>query len=267
MTVRQEAWLGTPDGLAETYADWRWDLVQQCRGHSVVYRLSREREPDLFLKLAPTNEYPSLPDEAARMRWARGYLPVPEPIGVGVDGSTAWMTTSRLAGSDGTHPDHLRHPERLARTLAAGLRRFHETAPVASCPFDFSLDSALAHARRRLASGLIDPDRDFHAEFRHLTAADAVTFLERARPRSEDLVVCHGDYCPPNIIIGDWQATGFVDLGGLGVADRWWDLAVATWSMTWNLGPGYEELFLSEYGIAPDPERLTYYRLMYDVAC
>lgn len=27
----------------------------------------------------------------------------------------------------------------------------------------------------------------------------------------------------------------------LGVADRWADLAVATWSTTWNYGPGWEE--------------------------
>lgn len=54
-----------------------------------------------------------------------------------------------------------------------------------------------------------------------------------------------------------------MDLGEWGVADRWCDLAVATWSVTWSLGPGYEELFLSEFG-AP-AERAVYYRLLHDL--
>ncbi|WP_443062724.1 phosphotransferase [Streptomyces sp. NBC_00390] len=56
------------------------------------------------------------------------------------------------------------------------------------------------------------------------------------------LVVCHGDACAPNTVVGDdgtW--TGHVDLGTLGAADRWADLAVATWSTQWNYGPGWEE--------------------------
>jgi kanamycin kinase len=79
-------------------------------------------------------------------------------------------------------------------------------------------------------------------------------------------VVCHGDYCLPNILIESGIPTGFLDLGELGVADRWWDLAVATWSVTWNLGPGYEGLFLEEYGVQRDPAREEFYRLLYDVA-
>ena len=49
------------------------------------------------------------------------------------------------------------------------------------------------------------------------------------------------------------------------MADRWWDLAVATWSVTWNLGPGYEALFLEEYGVGRDDRRVAFYRLLYDV--
>jgi kanamycin kinase len=257
--------LEPPARVAEQYADWHWELAWHSAGHSVGYRLSRRDVPDLFLKLAPSDHYPSLPGEAARMRWLHGYLPVPDVVGLGSEEGTDWLVTTRLPGVDGADPEHLAHPERLTRALAAGLRRFHAAAPIEECPFDFRLDAALAHVRGRLACGLIDPERDFHPEFRHLSAAAALQYLELNRP-SEDLVVCHGDYCLPNILLSDWRATGFVDLGELGTADRWWDLAVATWSLTWNLGPGYEDLFLSEYGARLDPDRLTYYRLMYDVA-
>jgi aminoglycoside phosphotransferase len=59
--------------------------------------------------------------------------------------------------------------------------------------------------------------------------------------------------------------SGHVDLGRLGIADRWADLAIATWSAGWNYGPGWERLLLDAYGVEPDPERTRYYRLLWDL--
>ena len=53
--------------------------------------------------------------------------------------------------------------------------------------------------------------------------------------------------------------------GALAVADRWYDLAVATWSVTWNLGAGWEDLFLASYGVARDDQAIAFYRLVYDL--
>jgi kanamycin kinase len=67
------------------------------------------------------------------------------------------------------------------------------------------------------------------------------------------------------VLISDGRVSGCVDLGQLGVADRWWDLAVATWSVTWNLGPRWEDLFLDAYGVRRDPARVAFFRLLYDL--
>ncbi len=108
---------------------------------------------------------------------------------------------------------------------------------------------------------------DLHTEFQHLSPDDAVAELERLRPASEDLVVCHGDYCFPNVLLDDAGAiTGYLDLGELGIADRWWDVAIGAWSTTWNVGPGWEDLFYEAYGIERDDERITFYRLLYALA-
>jgi kanamycin kinase len=45
---------------------------------------------------------------------------------------------------------------------------------------------------------------------------------------------------------------------------RWADLAVAAWSTEWNYGPGYDGLVYVGYGIAPDAERIAYYRRLWD---
>ena len=84
---------------------------------------------------------------------------------------------------------------------------------------------------------------------------------------ADNLVVCHGDACAPNTLLGeDGRWSGHVDLGLLGVADRWADLAVATWSAEWNYGPGWDNLLLNAYGIRPDPDRTRYYRLLWDLS-
>ena len=61
-----------------------------------------------------------------------------------------------------------------------------------------------------------------------------------------------------------WEAAAAVS-GIECTTNRWWDLAVATWSVTWNFGPGYEDLFLSEYGVERDQKRTDFYRLLYDL--
>ena len=43
-------------------------------------------------------------------------------------------------------------------------------------------------------------------------------------------------------------------------ADRWWDLAVATWSTVWNIGPGWEDDFLRAYEIERDDARIAQLR-------
>jgi kanamycin kinase len=121
----------------------------------------------------------------------------------------------------------------------------------------------MAQVRHRVATGLVDPAEDFDEEHQHLDALGALRELERQQPADEDLVVCHGDYRPPNALLTAGRVTGHVDLGELGVADRWWDLGVATRAVTWNYGTGFEALFLAVYdthrpatpGVLPAPLR------------
>jgi aminoglycoside phosphotransferase len=77
-------------------------------------------------------------------------------------------------------------------------------------------------------------------------------------PPIDKLVVCHGDACAPNTLIDDaGNCCGHVDLGDLGVADRWADLAVATLSLGWNYPDGpWDAERSAGYGIQPDPARI-----------
>jgi aminoglycoside phosphotransferase len=82
------------------------------------------------------------------------------------------------------------------------------------------------------------------------------------------LVVCHGDLCVPNVLFDPdtCQVSGVIDTSSLGVADRWVDLAIATRSMTCELNLQYgswaADRYLGRYGIAPDPGKTAFYRLL-----
>lgn len=230
-----------------------------------TWRLTAPDGEVRFVKIGSIDAYPSIRAERDRMVWLAGRLPVPRVLDHGRSDDVEWLLTSRLAGRDATHAELISDPATTVPLLAQGLRALH-AVPADDCPFDFRLDAALDHARRRVEATLVSPLEDLHPEHAGMSPGRALERLERERPVSEDVVLCHGDYCFPNVLIEDQRVVGYLDLGEVGVADRWWDLAVATWSTTWNVGPGWEELFLESYGIQPDQERMAYYRLLYDLA-
>jgi len=140
------------------------------------------------------------------------------------------------------------------------MRRFH-ALPVAECPFDHRLDALIEEARQRTRAGLVD-ETQFDDVRLGRTARDLLDELEQTRPASEDLVVAHGDYCLPNVMIARGRISGFVDLGRAGVSDRHRDLALAARSLIYNHSADWVPLLFEEYGLEPDPQKLEFYQLL-----
>jgi len=162
--------------------------------------------------------------EILRLDWAFDRLKVPRVLGTG----STWLHTRGLPGSSAVDRRWLRDPRTAARAIGAGLRLFHDTLPVDDCPFgppDWVTDAS-------------DVDR---------------------------LVVCHGDACAPNTLIDDaGRCCGHVDLGDLGVADHWADLAVAEWSLRYNYEGDWRAEFFDAYGVAPDQDRMDHYLRLWE---
>jgi kanamycin kinase len=218
-----------------------------------------------FIKWAPEGSPLDLAGEAARLSWARRFHPVPQPLGWGTDIAGSWLVTTALPGDSAVSQRWRAEPAVAVTALGEGLRALHEALPVAECPFSWDASVRIADAHRQAAAGMLDPAA-WDESHRALGLSGALD-LAAAVPPTDQLVVCHGDACAPNTLLatgGHWA--GHVDLGLLGTADRWADLAVATWSTQWNYGPGWERLLLDAYGVRPDPERTRYYRLLWDLS-
>jgi kanamycin kinase len=181
----------------------------------------------------------SLREERERLEWASTFHPVPQVIDhggdeasgyeVGGDEAGEWMLTRAIDAVSAV--TMASDPRAAAVALGEGLRALHDNLPVQGCPFSWSAE---------LRGGI-----------------DA--------PPVEKLVVAHGDACLPNTLVdgrGRWAA--HVDLGRLGLADRWADLAVASISLDWNLGAGWQSEFFAAYGVQRDEERIAYYRALWD---
>ena len=254
-----------PPELDQLAPGWAAVLAWRLVPYLTTWRLTGPDGTVRFAKVATGGDrYPTLRAEAERMVWAAPYLPVPEVVTLEQLGSSTILLTEALPGRDATHAAWRADLPALVRALGRGLRSFHDAVGEEWCPFRFDLARALAHAEERVRTG-DSTGLGFHQEHAHLTPAEALAELEDTAPDDEDLVVCHGDFCPPNALLQEGRVTGYVDLGELGAADRWWDVAVGAWSVGWNFGEELEPLFYESYGVSPDRERIRFFRLLYDL--
>lgn len=215
-----------------------------------------------YAKWAPVGSEVDLAGEAARMRWAGAFATVPRVLEQAADAEGAWLITAAIDGEMAVTDRWKQEPATAVRVIGQALRAFHDALPVAECPFSASAEERVAEAERNAGRRA---DRTPHPDFAGLGQADLLKRVA-AIPPVDKLVVCHGDTCAPNTLLSpDGRFAGHVDLGALGVADRWSDLAIATWSTTWNYGGGWQAPLLEAYGIAPDPERTEYYRMLWEV--
>ena len=254
-----------PAVLSARYVGWHMTPIFPAPETTTVAWLDGPGGRRHFIKVLPADGPVTVRAEVARLRWAAGRgVPVPRLLDWGADAGREWLVTTTIDAVSGIDPDLLAEPAALVAALGRGLRRLHDT-PTADCPFDFSLDVALEQVRQRVEAGLVVPERDFHAVHRGLTPEAALARLIADRPATEELVLSHGDPCFPNYLLADGEVVAYVDLAELGLADRWYDLAVASWSTTWNVGEGFDDAFIEAYGLTPDRARLAYYRLLYDM--
>jgi aminoglycoside phosphotransferase len=232
-------------------------------GHStcLVFQLTNRSNHVLYLKVQSVADGNLLP-EKERLEWLQGKLPVPELIYFDSDNEHQFMLLSEIKGVPSFDRTLRYDIPNLIRELAQGLKTIH-SLDKNCCPFSLSLSERINMVHDRVLSG--SANREYLSlHYPNQTLQELFDEMIRMTPESEELVVCHGDYSMPNIIMLDGRVNGFIDLGQLAVADRYVDLVTVRNTFRYNKLP--EEcftLFTKEYGIQDiDDSKLRFYELL-----
>ena len=185
-----------------------------------------------------------------RILWLAGRVPWSDRAGSGV----------RL-----DHPSARLQPEAIVRAMASVSRVMHGL-DVSSCSFSASVDDLLERATRRVDAGLT-PRGSFAPPYQRYEPVDLLAMCVAVRPDdlevASDLVVTHGSLIPANLSVDDGEVTAVTGGAGLGVGDRYRDLAVTAAALAEVVGPGAVGPFFAEYGIErPDPLKIDFFVLL-----
>ncbi|MGK5497495.1 APH(3'') family aminoglycoside O-phosphotransferase [Streptomyces sp. URMC 125] len=252
------ALLGTGDG--------DWLPVTAGESGAAVFRSA---DATRYAKCVPAADAAALEAERDRAVWLSGQgVPGPRVLDWRSGDAGACLVTGAVSGvpADRVPAGDLRA---AWGRIADAVRRLHEV-PVPECPFRRDLDTMVAVAHDVVARDAVNPEF-LPIEQQRTPAAELLARLTRQVPRrreqeAADTVVCHGDLCLPNIILDPQtlDVSGFIDLGRLGLADRYADLALllANARETWpdeERARAADAAFAERYGIALDRERLRFY--------
>lgn len=240
----------------------RW--IRDAAGESggAVFRLAGSGG-DLFLKFGEGAVAEAIVDEAVRLRWLAPQVPTPRPVAVAAEADRAWLLTGALAGRSGDAwlaKDAALLP-RIVDAFADFMLRLH-AIDADDCPFVSDAAVRIADARRRVAAGLVDED-DFDDDHEGWSATEMLAEVERLAPATRSGVVTHGDFSLGNLILDDeMRVTGCIDLGRVGVADPYQDIAIL-WQNLSDFGGAAQRRFLGAIGVEePDLDRLTFHRCL-----
>ncbi len=213
-------------------------------------------------------------NERNMVEWLAGQIPVPEIPVYRVEENRAYTLMSRIKGEMLCAEEYLTNPELLTELVAEGLKMLWQV-DVTQCPYQMSrLKERLKAARWNVEHGLVDLDNvdpETFGEGGFANPQELLEWLEQNQPE-EDIVLTHGDFCLPNIFAIGSEISGFIDLGKLGPADRWQDIAIVMRSLKANLGGEYSQgkvysqfepqMLLEKLGMEMNEEKNRYYLLL-----
>ena len=249
-----------PAALQQLLQDVTWQPDELGQSSARTYRAGGP--DDFYLKINAVEPDGGLQTEADALQWLGRCLPAPEVVFYERVANTDYLLMRALPGLPASDSAWKHNPKRLTELLANTMRALHNL-DWRTCPFDQRTATKLQNAAGRVRQGLVDAT-DFEAENRGSTPQQLLDRLYKNQPDTDDLVVTHGDFCLPNVLLDDWTLSGLIDVGGLGFGDRYQDLALCVRSLQHNLNTTrYTPVFFQAYGLkAVDEHKLRYFRLL-----
>ncbi|MBN7138500.1 APH(3'') family aminoglycoside O-phosphotransferase [Lysobacter enzymogenes] len=251
--------------LGEPHSDW----LPVGSGESGDF-IFRRADGNAFAKIARVSRRGELAEERDRLIWLTGRgVACPEVINWQEEQEGACLVMTAIPGvpaADLSGADLLKAWPSIGRQLG----EVH-SLPIDQCPFERGLWRIFGRAVDVVSRSAVNPDF-LPEEDKSTPQLDLLARVEQELPvrlvqERTDMVVCHGDPCMPNFMVDPetLRCTGLIDVGRLGTADRYADLAlmIANAEENWTAPDEAARAFAVLFNVlgieAPDRERLAFY--------
>jgi kanamycin kinase len=215
--------------LRRRYSGHGWSPINIGCSDALVYRL--DGATDLYVKVGSLTTKRDagydLGAEAERLRWlAKVGIPTPEVVEYEISDDCDWLVTTAVPGRSAAEHWPADKRTNVIDALADFTHTLHDL-PIEDCPYERNLAVTVPAAEQAVRQHLVDLER-LDPTFAGWTPQQLLNELHSTVPTFEDLVVCHGDLCLPNVLLDPdtLTVTGIIDVGRLGTGDRYSDLAL-----------------------------------------
>ena len=243
---------------------YKWARDHVGQSGAAIYRLyDKVDAPELYLKQGNGSVANDITDEMVRLIWLKDYIPLPNVKHFSRTPDVALLLTTAIPGKTAFQmlEDHPDMSDDIVDALATFLRRLH-AIPVNSCPFNSNHQFRLTLAQNRMKNNLVDAE-DFDDERNGWSIEQVWEKMHTLLPFSSVPVVTHGDFSLDNIIFCNDEIVGCLDVGRVGVADQYQDLAIL-WNCLGEFSHSLQNRLFQQYGIPQPDEKKLQFHLMLD---
>lgn len=206
-----------------------WEIIENTTGHSSsrVFMISQHETNKWVLKAEPLADTSNLLREKENLDWLSSKLPVPKAEWYRRENGWEWLLMEYLPGS----ASYAYKPKGdVGKLLGESLKAFHQLN-----------SKGMSNTSNQTEVVLGKLESEFSTEY---------VGIKTLLPQAWDLVVSHGDYCLPNVFLQDGGLAGYIDVGTLGVYDRYHEIYLCLWSLKYNKLEEESDNFLKAYGIS-----------------
>lgn len=207
-------------------AGWLWKEQDITYSNAVIVELFNKEEEGFILKGVAANNSPELELALSFHQWFHALGMAPNAHWCKSTATHDWLFMEQ---GEGIPAFQFPQTHRIGEILGKCLKKIHQL-PISQFPVKENKMIALQE----------------DAQLSHVPM---------------DLVVSHGDFCLPNVLIAESEQVQIIDLGDAGLYDRYYDLYWGIWSLNFNGYPHQVRPFLESYGLPhPDERKLALMR-------
>lgn len=251
-----------PESLQSLIADNDWHEITEGESDARVFRLQQGADVR-YLKISAHDAQTPVKNDKVRLDWLAGCIAVPKMLHYCESENHQFLLMTAIDGLHPMHNDLDWSPQERVQFLAEAAKHFH-ALPITDCPFTWRVDEQIEVARHRVDIAHIKTHL-LETQWQSYTPQSLFDKLVSLKPDAEDIVVAHGDLYPINIRAhpAEKSLLGYIDVGRMGLADRYTDLALIANAIRWHMGADWIPYFFRAYGIDTiDTPKLHFYQLI-----